>query len=173
MYFPVFGLNTGNTDQKKLRIWTLFTQCNPLFYHCFFFTISMKSKIRDWGMISLRHGFCLLNRNRVRIFLFTPILIKTTRNFKSIVQKALAICKRNVFFRFHNDSWNMLVNSSKDVLKYSWFKLGKHVFLLWNNVAKTCLYSLKFQGTLKSNISFILKHIFMYLTHFIQVAKCR
>ena len=34
-YFPVFGLNTEiysvriqeNTDQKKLRIWTLFTQC--------------------------------------------------------------------------------------------------------------------------------------------------
>ena len=23
-YFPVFGMNT---DQKKLRIWTLFTQC--------------------------------------------------------------------------------------------------------------------------------------------------
>ena len=33
-YFPVFGLNTEiygviqeNTDQKKLRLWTLFTQC--------------------------------------------------------------------------------------------------------------------------------------------------
>ena len=30
-YFPVFGLNSirtqENTDQKKLRIWTLFTQC--------------------------------------------------------------------------------------------------------------------------------------------------
>ena len=35
LYFPVFGLNTEiysvrvqeNTDQKKLRIWTFFTQC--------------------------------------------------------------------------------------------------------------------------------------------------
>ena len=35
-YFPVFGLNTEpysvriqeNTDKKKLRIWTLFTQCD-------------------------------------------------------------------------------------------------------------------------------------------------
>ena len=34
-YFPIFGLNTEiysvgiqeNTDQKNLRIWTLFTQC--------------------------------------------------------------------------------------------------------------------------------------------------
>ena len=27
-YFPVFGLKIReNTDQKKLRIWTLFTQC--------------------------------------------------------------------------------------------------------------------------------------------------
>ena len=33
-YFPAFGLNTEryrvsqkNTDQKKLHIWTLFTQC--------------------------------------------------------------------------------------------------------------------------------------------------
>ena len=34
-YFPVFGLNTGNTDQKKLRIWTLFTQWyTPSFCLC-------------------------------------------------------------------------------------------------------------------------------------------
>ena len=25
-YFPAFGLMWGNTEQKKLRIWTLFTQ---------------------------------------------------------------------------------------------------------------------------------------------------
>ena len=33
-YFPAFGLNTEiygvNTDQKKLRIWTLFTQCGRI-----------------------------------------------------------------------------------------------------------------------------------------------
>ena len=33
-YFPVFGLNMGKTDQKKLRIWSLFTQC---FYEGVFF----------------------------------------------------------------------------------------------------------------------------------------
>ena len=26
-YFPVFSPNTGNTDQKETRIWTLFRQC--------------------------------------------------------------------------------------------------------------------------------------------------
>ena len=26
-YFPVLSANTGNTDQKKLSIWTLFKQC--------------------------------------------------------------------------------------------------------------------------------------------------
>ena len=26
-YLPVFGLNTEKYGQKKLRIWTLFTQC--------------------------------------------------------------------------------------------------------------------------------------------------
>ena len=33
-YFPVFGLNMGKKDQKKLRIWSLFTQC---FYEGVFF----------------------------------------------------------------------------------------------------------------------------------------
>ena len=31
-YFPVFGLNTGKYDQKKLRIWTLFTQWKLDYY---------------------------------------------------------------------------------------------------------------------------------------------
>ena len=29
LYFPAFGLNTENTDQRNLCIWTLFTQCYP------------------------------------------------------------------------------------------------------------------------------------------------
>ena len=35
LYFPVFGLIQENTDQKRLRIWTLFTQWN--INHQFYF----------------------------------------------------------------------------------------------------------------------------------------
>ena len=51
-YFPVFGLNTeknvqkrGNTDQKKLRIWTLFTQCENVFIKIY----------------NIHHIYCLAN----------------------------------------------------------------------------------------------------------------
>lgn len=37
---------------------------------------------------------------------------------------------------------------------------------LSNNVAKPSSYGRKFERTLKSSLSFVLKYIFMYLTHF-------
>ena len=46
-YFSAFGLNTirmwENTDQKKLRIWTLFTQC--LGIEVIDYTLLMKAQL--------------------------------------------------------------------------------------------------------------------------------
>ena len=56
LYFPAFGLNMEispysarmqkNTDQKKLRIWTLFTQC-PLFKFPVKKTICLQLQLRQ------------------------------------------------------------------------------------------------------------------------------
>ena len=65
-YFPAFGLNTErylrispysvrarkNTDQKKLRIWTLFTQCDY-------------TESKNRAIISYYHGMILLAKRRI------------------------------------------------------------------------------------------------------------
>ena len=46
-YFLIFRLNTGNTDQKRLRIWTLFTQwCIQYIQKQFFRLFASSFKIR-------------------------------------------------------------------------------------------------------------------------------
>ena len=63
------------------------------------------------------------------------------------------------FLRFQNGNRNMFMNTNK--AKKIFFKtmLPKHVHMGYKD-----------QVTMISSISFILKHIFMYLTHFILVA---
>ena len=60
--------------------------------------------------------------------------------------------------RFHNGRRNMFLNTG-GINSFLLFllTLPKHVHMNW-----------KFQGTTKSNISFILTHIFIYWTYFIQ-----
>ena len=49
-------------------------------------------------------------------------------------------------------------------------KPGKLLNSFFYNVVKTCLFGMKIYEILKSSISFILKHIFMCLTSFIEAA---
>ena len=50
LYLSVFGLNAGKTDQKKLRIWTLFTQWWSMFSE-------KGSKFSNFGNLRLIKAF--------------------------------------------------------------------------------------------------------------------
>ena len=93
-HFPTFGLNTerygaslriqsecGKIDQKKLRIWTLFTQCRILFgFHelnVFIFTA---------GKSNTKQSFCSYQLRKFKFpYVKKEKLIQSLRNFHSII----------------------------------------------------------------------------------------
>lgn len=102
------------------------------------------------GMVSA----CIM-RTYSCIFLSTRILIKTCQgNFMDFVQKALA----KVIFKDSTAQYVFDYRGRKLFFFHILIMFLKHIYVDW-----------KFNGTLKL-LSFVLKHIFMYLTDFIQVA---
>ena len=93
----------------------------------------------------------------VLAFFLTRILIKTIYgNFTGSAKSLDDSAKNRYFLGFHNGSRNMFVNRGmRSCLCY-----------FSNNDAHMGWH---FQGTLKLSISVLLKHIFMYLTHFLKV----
>ena len=120
-------------------------------------------RLRERWLIALWHGFCLLRK--VFCFYFSVNTDTCTKHVKEIPRnlhiKLWRLDKKSFFLKkIHDGSRNIFVNRSKrNCCSIFLINLPKHVQMGW-----------RFQKTLKSTLSFILKHVFMYLTHFIQVA---
>lgn len=137
-----------NWGKKNFTIWHTIPRFNP-----WLFTILVKPKVafrlhflilRDRRLIALWHGFYLLNKGSCK---HLSLNTDTGKNFIKEISRILHkkprwLGKILYFLRSHNGSKNMFVNESE----------------------------ILFQGTLKLSVYFILKHFFMYLAHFIQVA---
>lgn len=66
-----------------------------------------------------------------------------------------------------NSKENEVITYNEHVKKKK--KQGKIVFHFYNGSAKTYSYDLKISENTKFSIYFILKHVFIYITHLIQV----
>ena len=136
--------NFRKKQEKNIILCHIVPRINPQLK-----TISVSAilRLRDQLLIALWQGFCLLNE-----VLCSGLCFNTDTSFKNI-QGILHIMRKKgwrfgkIFFAFRR--WQL-----KHIREC---KTGKFFFHFSNE-------------TLKSSISFILKHILMYLTHFIQVA---
>ena len=97
--------------------------------------------------------FLFVWRDIVRIFVLTCILLKIMlKKFQTLWKSIRDSVKNRCFLRFHNGSRNMFVNA-RDV---NWFFIFP--IMLLEQLSKHVHMYCRFQGTLMSNISFILKH---------------
>ena len=121
-------------------------------------SIDLQSKSMNWFLYerSLRHE--RLNEESYSHFFFlTQILLKTfQRNFMGSLS-GLSQIQQNIviFLDFMRATETCSCIKAREFFKIF---LRKHVRMDW-----------KHQGILKSSIYLVLKYVFMYLTHFIQV----
>ena len=113
---------------------------NPRFHHCYFYNfIEIKhnclrshSKITCKGMIARQHGHCFLNGKWFSHLPFYANINTINAKFQAHCTKSFGDLKEDRFLRFHNDNWNMFMNTSKGNTFFNFEMLPRHVPMAWN-----------------------------------------